>query len=121
METVEEVLEHHGIKGQKWGIRRKRGPEGTVASAAKHLSNEELQAAVTRMNLEKQFNTLSAKDAKGESFTKGLLKEIGKNQVKRVAKGAADIAVEQAIRQLGVKTESKGIVELSSRIKPKKK
>lgn len=29
---VQEWLEHHGIKGQRWGFRRERGPDGHVTS-----------------------------------------------------------------------------------------
>jgi hypothetical protein len=118
--------EHHGIKGMKWGIRRKRGPAGTVSSnpgvSAKHLSDSDLREAVNRMQLERTFNQLSSeRTAKGESFTKTLMKDIGKKQVKRIANSAVDIAVEQAIHKIGVKAESPGIQEVAKRMKPKKK
>lgn len=129
---VEADAEHHGIKGQRWGIRRERGPEGTVSSnpavktstpgSPRRLSDADLQAAVQRMRLEREFHQLSAQRVqKGESFTRGLLKDIGKKQVRRVANTAADIAIEKAIAQLGAKTDSKGITEIATRMKPKKK
>lgn len=127
--TIDGVLAHHGIKGMKWGIRRERGPGGTVSSnpsakkgGVSHLSDTELRELVGRMQLEKTFHSLSSEDqSKADGFVKGLLKDIGKSQVRRVAKGAADIAIEQAIKQVGVKTESQQIQELARRIKPKKK
>lgn len=120
----------HGVKGQRWGIRRDRGPDGTVSgnpankisSNPRKLTDEDLRAAVNRMQLERQFQQLSSERvSKGESFTKNMLKEIGKKQVKRVANTAADIAVEQAIKQLGVKTDNQQLGELATRLKPKKK
>lgn len=78
--SVDDVLSHHGIKGQRWGVRRSRGSDGTVktghvvsedaskAAASKvivkthgtsALSNQDLQHLVSRMNLEQQFDKLS--------------------------------------------------------------
>lgn len=84
-------LMHYGVKGMKWGVRKKtsdavskhkarsaekkanRSSENSAdhersASAQrkaadgglKKLSNQELQAAVTRMNLEQQYRNLSS-------------------------------------------------------------
>lgn len=83
--VAEEVLEHHGVKGMKWGIRRAivggratGAPSGHAtaksADAAKAhdtaakiktggthaVSNQDLQHLVTRMNLEQQFSRLSS-------------------------------------------------------------
>lgn len=33
-------LFHYGIKGMKWGVRRKEGPDGTVSSAVKSKSDD---------------------------------------------------------------------------------
>lgn len=125
--TIDDFLAHHGIKGQRWGIRRERGPGGTVSSnpsakSIRRLSDADLRDAVNRMQLERQFQQLSAERVqKGDSFTKALLKDIGKRQVKRVANTAVDIAVERAIHQAGVKGDSKAVQEVASRLKPKKK
>lgn len=32
LEGLEDFLEHHGIKGMRWGVRRPDGPDGTVGS-----------------------------------------------------------------------------------------
>ena len=32
---MDTVLYHHGIKGQKWGIRRYQNPDGTWTDAGK--------------------------------------------------------------------------------------
>lgn len=96
METLEEVLEHHGIKGMKWGVRRKRGADGrvdaspdaaraheyhtTARTKGSHaLTNQELQHLVTRMNLEQQYSRLAgespgkARIKKGQKAAKGIL------------------------------------------------
>lgn len=35
------VLKHHGIKGQKWGIRRFRNEDGSLTSAGKRRYNDD--------------------------------------------------------------------------------
>ena len=32
--TYENYLEHYGIKGMKWGVRRKPGPDGTIGTGS---------------------------------------------------------------------------------------
>jgi hypothetical protein len=81
------VLEHHGIKGMKWGVRKTSSSEGgelkpsadheTVtgykerasAGGVKNLSNKELQELVNRMNLEQQHRNLQAQQP--SKFEKG--------------------------------------------------
>lgn len=123
---VDEVgahLAHFGVKGMRWGIRKdgqpgsSQGPSSskpTLADPSK-LSDADLRAAVNRMQLERQFSQLQQDRVKeGGDFAKQMLKEIGKTQVRRVAGKAADIAVEQALKKVGMD-------ELAKRMKPKKK
>jgi hypothetical protein len=92
LETVEDVLEHFGVKGMKWGVRKNRSGSASEdaqrADAArkkikteggtKALSNKELQDLVTRMNLEQQYSTLTGKQKKstlnkGQETAKSIL------------------------------------------------
>jgi len=96
-ETLDDILEHYGVKGMRWGVRRaenagaaqveltQRTPTSRVRikatkggaqapaqdaiearvhrqtakkSGPQALSNKELQALVTRMNLERQYSQL---------------------------------------------------------------
>lgn len=109
--SLDDVLEHYGVKGMKWGVRRRSkdsGPtssdaaraKGHAATVSKHgtkaLTNKELQDLVTRMNLEQQFTTLHQKAKKenpGVKFAKELLIGIGKEQ-------AGKLAREQIAKQL---------------------
>lgn len=123
MKSIEEVLAkvdllHFGIPGMKWGVRRPRGPAGTVSSSpdaqataaaiskvakggTSTLSNQELQSLITRMNLERQFSTLTTPSPKAQGFISRLIRENGSRQINRVVKSSLDIAVEKALASKG--------------------
>jgi hypothetical protein len=83
-----EYLKHYGVPGMKWGKRRARIRSARSADSqavldirAKKrdtkitsLSNKELQDAITRFNLEKQYKQLDPTiTRKGGQFVKGLI------------------------------------------------
>ena len=87
MGTLDEVMEHFGVKGMHWGVS-KSGPTSSDAqkakghravikkSGTKALTNSDLQELVTRMNLEQQYSRLShqpSKIAAGYKVVKGIL------------------------------------------------
>lgn len=100
MSTNSSELElfHYGIKGMKWGVRRKRGDDGRVnASPAPRprgsddyeearrvrqkpvykMSNQELQRANQRLQLERQYNQLTSSSIQsGEAHVKKALSTI---------------------------------------------
>lgn len=109
---VASVLAHFGVKGMKWGVVRKTssGPvsddahkvavvESTVRkSGTKAVSNKDLQAAINRMNLERQYKALSpTKKQMVLGFVGKTLLGIGKQEVQKVA---ADVAAKQVANLL---------------------
>ena len=48
------AVEHAGVKGMKWGVRKDDSGGGRTSG----MSDSALQAAVNRMNLEKNFERL---------------------------------------------------------------
>ena len=87
MEHNTYYLYHHGIKGQKWGVRRFRNADGTLTAAGKkrakilsdsarvkkirkkkisQMSNEELRDANNRLQLERQYKDLTKKKSVGK-------------------------------------------------------
>lgn len=90
MTTVEDVLEHHGVKGMKWGVSNKSSHTSTDAkrtqaildksknntTKVKALTNHELTQFNKRMEMEKKFHQLKPEEnkvKKGHAFVKGAL------------------------------------------------
>lgn len=114
------VLAHYGVKGMRWGKRKggnssssNNSPKSPVsddaADAKKHsikaktsgtdaLSNKELQAVVTRMNLEQQYSKLNTKTTNhGKDMVKKLLADNAKQLASQYAQKGIKLGLEYAI------------------------
>ena len=136
-------LYHHGIPGQKWGIRRFQNPDGTRTAAGKKrdgnldaeksedhvrsrehkkrategLSNEELRKLNERLQLEATYKNLTTeKIQKSESFVKSSLKNAGSQALTEFSK-----SVFLGSAKLLVKNISPEFAEAAFNIKEKKK
>ncbi len=138
---VSDALAHYGVKGMRWGFRkgsggvsvgRKKTPTsvdfkkaeaarakigakktGPAAKKTAPLSNEELQALVKRMNLEKQYAELSTKDqhtVAGAHITGKILGGLGKG----TGQVAGNIVKSQATK-LGNELAAKELEKLLKR------
>lgn len=94
MTIVDKILEHHGTKGMRWGVRKRRseaaraakfGPQAPEHARARELkkkplsrlSNEELKELNTRTNLEQSYRKMNPSTIKkGENLAKGLLSTV---------------------------------------------
>ncbi len=96
-DLVDEVLAHYGVLGMKWGKRRSRqeieearSPESrqlssTITKAKEtkvsSLTNREIQEAITRMSLERQFQQNVELASPGRRFVIDLLKDAAVQEV----------------------------------------
>lgn len=104
MNGLDEILAHYGVKGMKWGVRRKRGSDGKASAGtekpkAKDLSDDELRKAVSRMQMERQYNDLvkgkSGKNA-GAEFVKGIAMNVARATITGLATQQVNSALKKA-------------------------
>lgn len=92
-------LAHYGVKGMRWGVRRdrksknRRTPSEDSATVARirkksvsEMSNQELQTANKRMELERNYSNLNKKTKAGAKIVAGI-----------VATAATVVALDKAI------------------------
>jgi len=104
-QTVIEFLSHYGVKGMRWGVRKKTASEDAKRHAANRkksvseLSDKELQQLVNRMNMQQQYSRLTPSATKrGHEFVKGLLAVgITINGVMAFAKSPAGEAIKKKL------------------------
>lgn len=124
---LDDVLEHYGVKGMKWGQRKKRDPLNPQSpkqtepnsedaqrvtalkvrvktqKTTRPLTNEELDAAIKRMRLEQDFSKLSGgidktRTQKAGAFVAKLLGDAGKQGSQQIANNEAKSLFENAMR-----------------------
>lgn len=107
---INPYLMHHGIPGQKWGVRRYQNPDGSLTERgrkrlevkkAKDMSDQELDARIRRLQKEKQLKDLEqsqvksgqkwirnvASDSLKQGLTEGLKSSISAGVKYLVARG----------------------------------
>lgn len=135
MSKVDEILEHYGVKGMKWGVRKDQssssgptavetktikghvittggkghepsedalnaaiGKQKAKKSGLASLSNKELQAVVTRMNLEQQYSRLIDQRAYSSAGQKFVSELFRKNVQPELEKAADDYTTKKVAK-----------------------
>lgn len=132
---MENELYHHGILGMHWGVRRysssgsgsssgskkkkvsRKEQIESVNKKAKSMSNQELQAQIQRLSLEKSYKSLATPElTKGQKFISDLKDAIYKQTVNAIAAGTLNAGKQfagEVMKPLNDKTR-KMAKELSS-------
>lgn len=121
--AMDDVLKHHGIIGQKWGIRRtpaqlghvtgskksgdsadertiSKTPQKTPGKSARKvssMSDEELRQRISRLNMEEQYdNLMERQKQRNTNVVKKLLGEAAEN----LGRKALGLAIDKCIDKL---------------------
>ena len=120
---MDNELYHHGVKGQKWGVRRFQNKDGSLTLAGKNrrgnaaspndkekinrknalkkrriMSVNEMKSRIERMKLEKEFKSLTEEDlSPGKKAVKDILTSAGATVLSTAAAGAVAYAVKVAM------------------------
>ncbi len=75
--TIDSFIEHYGVKGMQWGVRRSkrqlaRSSGKSSTKSVKSMSDDELRKVLNRMQMEKQYKSLTSKNS--NSLTKTIIK-----------------------------------------------
>lgn len=100
-EEYSDYLEHHGVKGMRWGVRKnkyknniKKRKNIKSTDDISKLSDEELSRRVNRLSKEKQLRDLTKSDVNsGKKAMKKALGIIGTSILVPAATGAAIYAL----------------------------
>lgn len=107
-------LQHHGVLGQKWGVRRFQNKDGTLTAEGRRrvetkshedrqrkkemrkdvknrrlMSDAELKRNIERLKLEKQYRELTDEEINpGRKFVADVLTTSAKNTATKITTGA---------------------------------
>lgn len=108
-DTGKDFLEHHGVKGMQWGKRKRRnegdraktfGNKGAKKLKPKNLSDEEINKAIKRMELEKKYTQLSkGRVGAGKDYATGIMSNSGKAAAGAAVGTGVSFLVGRALKQ----------------------
>lgn len=94
-------LEHFGVQGMKWGVRKRSAKEEKerakrfkAVNNRRTLSDEELKARIERLSAEKKLKQLTEEDlTPGRAVAKRIMSDSGQTVLRKAATGAGTLLV----------------------------
>lgn len=115
---MDNQLQHAGVKGMKWGVRRYQNKDGTLTPLGKQraankekkramkndyknrktLSDADIKKKIERLKLEKQLKELTQEEVTpGKKYVSDIMSSAGKKALTAVATGAIVYGVKVAM------------------------
>lgn len=108
-------LEHYGVKGMKWGVRKARGGAGTVGKPSQkrkksktqtryhkppnRLNDVELNKRIKRLELEKKYKDLNTPTVfNGKKYATEVLQSSGKSLISAAIGITTSFFIQRALR-----------------------
>lgn len=109
----DDELEHAGVKGMKWGRRKKSSSDdsdsGPPKPDVKKMTDDELRSAINRIKMEKEFSKLSAPEVnRGRKIVAELLLDVGKQQAKSYLNRQVEELMKEGLKGAAKKTAKVG-------------
>lgn len=103
--VTEDELEHSGVKGMRWGVRRSKQQ---ATHDVKKMSDDELKSRIARIKMEKEFVKLSTKElSPGRKAVLTILQNAARTSAQTYANKAADEGVGFLYEHLAKAVKSK--------------
>lgn len=105
--STEDFLAHYGVRGMKWGVRKRskreeklRAKRFKTANNRRHLSDEDLKKHIDRLQNEKKLKQLVEEDlTPGKAAAKKIMSESGQKVARTVLAGAGLLAIKVAVER----------------------
>lgn len=88
------TLVHYGVKGMRWGVRKDRTRGKKKVS---QMTDSELKAAVSRLELERRYNQLSSPKNSPSQIVSNILLNSGKAAVTSFTTSQLTRAINNAV------------------------
>jgi len=116
---MDKFISHYGIKGMKWGIRKDYRTSGQKLTAkAKSMSEEQLRSSIKRMQLERQYADLVAKEntanrtrrSRGREKVGKIMGDAGSEVAKSIVTNAEKGGIKLGAAVIGSKYPTVGTI-----------
>ncbi len=113
LEKEDHALEHYGVLGMKWGVRRdrKRAQKDAILKLrqTKELTDDELKNRINRLNLEKQYRDLVTANTTPQrsatrKFITNILSTAGSQSLTKLTSASMDAGLKALAKELGGQT-----------------